>query len=107
MKKSYLQSSARIALSSIVSAGRDQVSSFLDEEAVILHLKSGIYYGLNPLGARIWELVQESTVVRDVKDTLLQEYVVSADRCQRYLLSLLEELRAARLIEVRDNSAGA
>ena len=43
---------------SVVVVTKDQVSADLSGEAAILNLKSGIYYGLDNVGARIWTLVQ-------------------------------------------------
>jgi len=39
---------------SSVVATKTKVSSDLGGEAVILDLKSGVYYGLNDVGTRIW-----------------------------------------------------
>ena len=51
--------SATISDRSVVVAAKDQVSCDLAGEAAILNIKSGVYYGLDPVGARIWSLVQE------------------------------------------------
>ena len=32
----------------------------LDGEAVLLHLESGVYFGLDPIGTRMWHLLEES-----------------------------------------------
>lgn len=82
-------------------AAKNQVSCDLAGEAVILHLNSGTYYGLNAVGARIWSLVQAPMTVNDLRDALLQEYDVGPERCERELLTLLEELAAQGLIEVK------
>jgi hypothetical protein len=42
---------------STVVAVRDQVSSDLGGEVAILDLTGGMYYGLDAVGARVWELV--------------------------------------------------
>lgn len=83
-----------------VVAIKDQVSADLAGEAVILNLKSGVYYGLNEVGARIWELIQEPRTVAAIRDTLLEEYEIDRDGCDRDLLALLQELATAELIEV-------
>ncbi len=87
---------------SVVVVTRDQVSADLSGEAAILNLKSGIYYGLNEVGARIWSLVQEPKTVSEIRDTIVQEYDVEPEQCGTDLLSLLEELLSKGLIEVRD-----
>lgn len=92
--------------SSVVVATKDQLSCDLGGEAAILQLEHGLYYGLDAVGARIWDLIQVPRSVEAVRDTLLDEYEVDPERCERELLELLEQLAAKRLIEVRDGSAG-
>jgi hypothetical protein len=93
-----------ISTSSVVVAAQDQVSSDLGEEVVILHLKNGVYYGLDEVGARIWNLIQEPKAVNEIRDVLLDEYEVEPESCERDLLALLEELAAENLVEVRDGT---
>lgn len=89
---------------SIAVAVKEHLSCDLAGEAVILNLKSGVYYGLDHLGARIWNLIQKPAIVKEIRDTLLKEYDVQPDTCERDLLALLERLAAEGLIEVRDTS---
>jgi len=86
-------------------AARDQVSCDLAGEAAILHLGSGTYYSLDRVGARVWSLVQSSTSFRRIRDTLLAEYDVKAERLEEDLTVLLSALLAERLIEVQYDSA--
>ena len=46
--------------SSVVVASPDQISSDLGDEAVILNLKSGVYHGLNEVGAKVWAFIQQA-----------------------------------------------
>jgi Coenzyme PQQ synthesis protein D (PqqD) len=85
---------------STVVAAKDQVSSDLRGEVAILHLGTGMYYGLDEVGARIWELIQEPRTVDEVRGVLLSEYDVDSERCERDLLGLLERLKDAGLVEV-------
>jgi hypothetical protein len=91
---------AAISLDSVVVASKDQVSCSLEDEVAIVHVKAGVYYGLDPVGARIWELISAPRSVRSVRDALLGEYQVEADRCETDLLTLLHALREAGLIDV-------
>lgn len=88
-----------------IVAAKDQVSCNLAGETVILNFKSGVYYGLDPVGTFIWNLVQNPKTLEDVREALLNEYQVEPDRCERDLLILIEDLAAAGLIELRDASA--
>ena len=91
-----------ISKDSIVVASKDQVSSDLAGEVVMLNLKNGTYYGLDEVGARIWSLIQEPSSVEVVRDILLEEYDVVPDLCERDLLALLQDLADNGLVEVKD-----
>jgi Coenzyme PQQ synthesis protein D (PqqD) len=94
-----------INLDSMVVVASDQVSTVLQEgDTAILNLKDGIYYGLNSVGSRIWNLIQSPKSVLELRDTLVAEYDVDVEVCTRELIDLLDELSGKRLIEV--NAAG-
>ena len=94
-----------LQLRSTVVASRDQVSCSLGEEGAILHLQSGLYYGLNRVGAKVWALIQEPVVVERLRDALLTQFDVQRDRLDHDLGRLLEELAAEGLVEIRDEPA--
>ncbi len=89
---------------SVVVAAKDQVSCDLAGEAAILNVKSGVYYGLDPVGARIWTLMQEPRKVAEIQNAITQEYDVEPERCARDLTGLLEKLLEEGLIEVKEAS---
>ena len=96
-----------IAMSSVIVATKDQVSSDLAGETILLSLQTAMYYGLDQVGARIWELVQQPTRVADIRDAIAREYEVELERCERDVLDLLRQLAAEGLIEVRDGTEAA
>ena len=55
-----------IAEQSIVVASSSQVSCDLAGEAAILNLADGVYYGLDPVGASIWNMIQQPKSVREI-----------------------------------------
>ncbi len=87
---------------SVVVATKEQVSSELGEEAVILGLKKNTYFGLDGVGATVWALIREPVCVADVRDAIVREYDVAADEAERDLLTLLAELAGHGLVEIRD-----
>jgi len=82
-----------------IVATKDQVSCDLAGEAAILNLKNGVYYGLDPVGARIWNLIQEPKTLAQIRETILAEYDVEPDRLNADLHSLLAQLADQQLIE--------
>jgi hypothetical protein len=92
----------KISLESVVMATKDQVSTNLEDEAVILHLKDGVYFGLNQVGARIWNLLASPRTVGEIRETILQEYEVEPQRGEQDLLHLLNELHSKGLVDIKD-----
>jgi hypothetical protein len=93
-----------ITAGSRIVAARDQVSCNLAGESVILNLKNGVYYGLNPVGARIWSLIQERKWVSEVRDQILEEYEVEREVCEEELLALLKDLQENGLLDVESDT---
>ena len=89
-----------VSVDSTIMATKEQVSADLAGESVILNLKSGVYYGLDPVGATVWGLIQEPKSLSEVRDAVLQEYEVEPERCERDLLALFQELAEEGLVEV-------
>ena len=70
----------------------------LDGEAVVLNLDTGIYFGLDAVGTRIWRLLEEHKSLRPVLDTMAAEYEATPDRLLRDLLAFAERLNGKGLI---------
>jgi hypothetical protein len=89
-----------MTLESTVRLSKDQVSCDLNGEAAILNLKTGTYYGLDPVGATIWKMMEQPCTVESLREQMLRRYEVEPERIQSDLLDLLEKLKAEGLIEV-------
>jgi len=68
------------------------------EETVILDLTSGTYLGLDPVGARIWQLMGEGMTLAQICSVMLDEYEVARADLERDTMNLVEELSAQELI---------
>lgn len=69
----------------------------------ILDLDAGLYYSLDKVVARIWELVQEPRVVEEIQAIVLEEYEVDSARGKQDVLALLQELVDKGLAEAKGN----
>ena len=67
-------------------------------EVVLLNLQSGVYYGLDAVGSRVWQLLMQSRGVDDVCATLLDEYDVSAEAVRADVQRLIGELSEKGLV---------
>lgn len=71
----------------------------LGEETVILDLASGTYFGLDPVGTSIWQLMESGKTLREVCDSMMKDYEVSREDIERDVLTLATNLRERGLIE--------
>lgn len=92
---------ADVTLDSRVSIAEDAVFRELDGEAVILHLDSGMYYGLDPIGTRLWQLIDAHRQLQPVFDAALEEFEVDAATLERDLLQLVSDLAGRQLVVVQ------
>ena len=69
-------------------------------ETVILNLESGVYFGLDPVGARIWQLLSEGKTLAEVGNAMVGEYEVSREDIERDVRSLVEALQMQKLVEI-------
>lgn len=71
----------------------------MGSEYVLLHLESGTYFGLDRIGARFWEMLQQrASTIAVIRDQLLGEYDVTEARLEEDLLALASELLEHNLI---------
>ena len=61
---------------------------------MILHLKSGTYFGLDPMGTRIWAMLKEGEAPAAICARLTQEFEVAADVAEADVRRFLGELKA-------------
>lgn len=94
-----------IDFDTIVCSVSSQVSNRVGEEIAILELERGCYYGLDPVGAFVWRRLERPIAVRKLLEAIVDEYDVDHEVARRDLLALLEEMRAAGLIEASDGRA--
>jgi coenzyme PQQ synthesis protein D (PqqD) len=62
------------------------------DEAVILNMKKQTYFGLDPIGARMWTVLNESGSIQTALESLLKEYEVSEPQLRKDLEEFVEKL---------------
>jgi hypothetical protein len=87
---------------SIVVAAKDQISTQVDDEAALLNLKTGVYFGLDPMGAYIWQMLREPVSVRALVARLQEDYSnIDAEIVANDLRFFLEQMLEAGLVELQ------
>lgn len=74
--------------------------SKMDEEMVILDLASGTYFGLNPVGAEIWQFLSAGKTIAETCQAMVDRYEVAPSEIERDVVQLLQELLAKNLVQI-------
>lgn len=90
-----------ITRTSVVAWCANPVAADVAGETVLMSLERGKCYGLGSTGTDIWKRLSQPVRVEELSHQLAAEYDADASVIERDLLSLLEELAAEGLIEVR------
>jgi Coenzyme PQQ synthesis protein D (PqqD) len=81
-----------------VSIPEDVLFRDLGDEAVILELAGGQYYGLDEVGTRMWMQLRDHGEVEAACRALLREYQVDESDLRRDLRDFVDQLASRRLL---------
>ena len=76
----------------------EPLTAVVDGETAMFSPREGAYFGLDAVGSRVWELLQEPRTIDDVCTILREEYEVDAETCRTDVVALVEQLRKAKLV---------
>ena len=96
------QEQPKITLDTKVQRDPKQEFSAIDNEVVMLSLKNGEYYYLNPVASKIWELIKEPQKINILIDVLSDEYIVKKDVCRQDVLECINDFSSKGLIIIYD-----
>ena len=89
-----------ITLETVLSRNNDILHAPVNpEEAVMLSISAGRYYGLNAVAARIWELLETPKTTAELCTRLCAEFEVEAPACEHDVLKFVDQLVANRIVD--------
>ena len=93
-----------INLETRISRANGFVTAPVNNELMMLNVEQGAYFSLDPIAAKIWELIESPSIVQDIVKTLQTRYAVSLEQCQADVLSFLAKLHENGMILLDNNT---
>jgi hypothetical protein len=90
--------SSRVALEDTVVTSKDALWADLQGEAVVLHMSSGVYFGLEGAGLDVWKFIQAPRTLSQILDHLTSLFEVPPRICQDSTLAFLAKLAEHDLV---------
>jgi hypothetical protein len=80
----------------------DVLTQEVSGEMILLDLSKEQYLGLNDVGTKVWQLLQEGKNLEMVFETLLEEYDIDAELLKSDLNQLISDMHEAEVVEVKE-----
>ena len=93
--------SRRVVFGSRMQRNPEMIFTDLDDTVVMMDADKGVYYELDPVGTRIWNLLETERSVDETCELLIAEYDVAPETCHQDVLAFLEQARKLGIIVVR------
>jgi hypothetical protein len=78
----------------------DLLFNEIDGEVVMLSIENNEYYGMEKVGSRIWELLENRLGFKELVTRLMEEYEVSEQQCTTDTLAFLKKLEEKKLLVI-------
>ncbi|MCY4148346.1 MAG: PqqD family protein [Gammaproteobacteria bacterium] len=77
----------------------------LDDQVVMLDTRSGKYLELDPVGSRIWAMLEDKPTIIELRDALIIEFDVDEETCLNDLSEFVAKLRDLELVSLDSDDA--
>jgi len=88
-----------------ITISEEALSQEVNGETVILDLKSESYFGLDEVGTRIWQLLQEHGDVQKTFDVMLDEFDVEEEQLEKDMSALLDDMLEKGLLHLEESES--
>ena len=89
-----------MTLESTVTQSQDQVTADIDGQLVMMSIEKGEYFGLDEVGTRIWDLIEQPRSVDQLCSRLQEEFEIDNETCEKHVLGFLDNLSQLGLVDV-------
>lgn len=79
----------------------DIVVSEINNESVILNLKTGIYFQVNELGSYIVSQLNQYSTVESLKNKITEDFDVAPNKSEKDLLRFIKDLESKDLLHYK------
>ena len=87
-------------MNTIWQVSKKVLSSKIDEEVILMSIEADSYFGIDPVGSRIWELLsKQPATINELVQILVEEYEVDEQTCRKDVQAFIDDMSARKLIE--------
>jgi hypothetical protein len=76
----------------------DMLFNEIDGEVVMLSIENSEYYGMDKVGSRIWQLLENPMQLKELVARLMDEYDVDEEKCRIETVAFIKKMAEKRLL---------
>lgn len=95
-----MENGSIIGINSKIVRIDDFISSKMDDETIMLNIDKGEYYGINPIGSRIWELLEKPLTILELSNLLINEFDIDIDNCKKDVSVFIQHLQNKNMVKL-------
>ena len=78
---------------------QEVLSSKIDEEVILMSIEADSYFGIDPVGSHIWELLsKQPATTNELVQILMEEYEVDEETCRKDVQTFVDDMSLRKLI---------
>ena len=78
---------------------QEVLSSKIDDEVILMSIKADSYFGLDPIGSHIWDLLsRQAATLNELVELLKEEYEIDEETCKKDVQSFIDDMSGKKLI---------
>ena len=90
-----------ISLNSTISRNPDVAFTQIDDDLVMMGPEDNLFYGVNPVGTKIWSLLEFDTLsVSDICEHIQQDYAVTGPTCIEDTMHFIQAMAAQNMVVI-------
>ena len=82
---------------------QEVLSSKIDEEIILMSIKADSYFGIDPVGSQVWEILSKKpSTTNEIVQIMMEDYEVDEETCRTDVQAFIDDIYARKLIEIVD-----
>lgn len=82
---------------------QEVLSSKIDEEIILMSIKADSYFGIDPIGSLVWEILSKQPLTtNEIVQIMMEDYNVDEETCRADIQAFINDMYAKKLIEKVD-----
>ena len=82
---------------------QEVLSSKIDDEIILMSIKADAYFGIDPVGSQVWEILSKHPLTtNEIVQLMMEDYEVDEETCRADVQAFIDDMYARKLIEKVD-----